>query len=52
MRGFAMLEDEHKLVLAPIKRSHSGIMLDPNADIFELGIDLRTRGNVITEAGR
>src|SRR2546425_124481 len=33
--GCPALEHEHKLVLRAIKRPHSGIVLDPDADVFE-----------------
>jgi len=40
----AMLEDEDELVLTAIQRAHPGIVLDPNADIFELAKDLASGG--------
>src|SRR5262245_17347122 len=36
MRSATILEHQDVLVLAPIKRAHPGIVLDPDAVIFEL----------------
>src|ERR1700730_17960840 len=39
VRGFAILEDEDQLVLAAVERAHAGIVFDPDAEVFELGVD-------------
>ena len=43
----AMFEDEDELVLAPIKRAHPGIVLDPDAEIFQLAIDAAAGGQQV-----
>ena len=44
VRGTTVFEDQDQLVLAPIQRAHAGIVLDPDAQIFELGVDPQRRG--------
>src|SRR4051812_45142349 len=39
MRGTAVLKYEDQLVLAPVKRAHAGVVLDPDAQVFELWVD-------------
>lgn len=36
VRFATVLEDEHRLVLAPMQRAHSAIVLDPNAPVLQL----------------
>src|SRR5271154_5128030 len=38
MRAAAALEDQHQLMLAAVERAHPGVVLDPDAEILELGI--------------
>src|SRR5712671_4778802 len=40
----AVFEDVNQLVLAPVQRSHAGIVFDPDAQIFEFGINPQCRG--------
>src|SRR5689334_25166270 len=35
----AVFENEDKLVLAAVERAHPGIVLDPDAEVFQLAID-------------
>jgi hypothetical protein len=39
VRGFAILEDEDQLMLAAVERAHAGIVFNPVAKVFELGVD-------------
>src|SRR3984893_3320909 len=43
VRRPAVLEQVDQLALAPIQRAHAGVVLDPNAQIFELGINPQRR---------
>ncbi len=36
----AMFENEDKLVLTAVERAHPGIVLDPDADVFQLAISV------------
>src|SRR6516165_9746 len=40
MRFLAVLEHKNELVFRPVKRAHPSIRFVPNADIFQLGVDL------------
>src|ERR1700704_426303 len=44
MRSASSLEDEDKLMLAAVQRAHAGIVLDPDTEILELGINLPAGG--------
>ena len=35
----AVFEDEDQFVLAPVQRAHAGVVLDPDAQVFVLGVD-------------
>ena len=39
VRRPAVLEDKDQLVLAAVERAHAGIVFDPDAKVFELGVD-------------
>src|SRR5271165_2500791 len=43
VRGLAMLEDKDQLVLAAIERAHAGVALDPDAEVFQFGVNLTAR---------
>src|SRR5438046_7308131 len=49
MLAATLLEDKDELVLAAIERTHAGIVLGPNAEGFELAIDLGTSGQQFLE---
>jgi hypothetical protein len=40
----AVLEDKNKLVLAAVERTHPGIILDPDAEVFQFAIGGTTGG--------
>jgi hypothetical protein len=49
VRPAALFEDEDELVLAAVERAHAGVVLDPNADIFELAIGFSAGGQQFVE---
>src|SRR6516225_4525688 len=44
-----VLEHQHKLVPAAVQRAHSGIVLDPDAEILQLAIGLAPSGQQLAE---
>jgi hypothetical protein len=34
----AVFEDEHELMLAAVKRAHSSIVLNPDAEVFQFAM--------------
>jgi hypothetical protein len=44
-----VFEHQHQLVLTAVEGTHSGIVLDPHADVFELGIDPRAGGEQLAK---
>src|SRR5204863_6530371 len=40
----AVFEHKDQLVLAAVERTHAGVVLDPDAEVFELAIDLAAGG--------
>jgi hypothetical protein len=45
----AVFEDEHQLVLAAIERAHPGIVLDPDAEVFQLAIGVAAGGQQLVD---
>src|SRR5438045_9476885 len=41
----AVFEDKDKLMPAAVERAHSRIVLDPDDEIFQLGVDLAAAGH-------
>ena len=48
----AVLEDKDELVLAAIERSHPSIVLDPDAEVFQLAIRIAAGGQQLWDARR
>src|ERR1700738_1629931 len=49
VRSAALLEDKDELVLAAVQRTHTGIVLDPDAEVFQFAIGFRTCGQQLVE---
>jgi hypothetical protein len=45
----AVFEDEDQLVLAAIERPHPGVVLDPDAEVFELAIGVAAGGQQLAQ---
>src|SRR5271156_3849858 len=45
----AVLKDKNKLVLAAVERAHPGIVLDPDAEVFQLAIGFATGSQQLFE---
>src|SRR5690349_18315748 len=43
----AVFENEDKLVLTAVERAHPGIVLDPDAEVFQLAIDAAAGGQQV-----
>ena len=44
MRRAAVLVNQNEFVTAAIEGAHAGVVLDPDADVLELGVNLPTSG--------
>ena len=49
VRAMPLFENKDKLVLAAVERAHSGIVLDPDAEILQLTIGLSAGGQQLAE---